>query len=407
MKSLSLLVPIVASLLIALTYLLVQGTVPDSAEHERVLHALRTVILQDAVLERDVLRARTGLLRNYDPFVQSIGSLRDGTKELAIAREITGGAARAEIDQRLAALASAVDEQESVLESFKSDHAVLQNSSSYFNYLSDHLAAAGSGVEAATIGALTTAMFRFVDNPEQSAGKEVEALLDKVAQESDGKPPGENLRSLVRHGRLIVARQPALDGLVSRIQTTATEERARALQDAYLKAYAHATKQATIYRILLYVAALTLVGYVAFLFARLRWNAQVLEERLEFERLIAATSTRFISLPLNQISDEIGRGLARLVEHTAVDRAQIIIGDGNGGFPHDLSISSPAGAIPELQFDDLLAFASAWSLQEYESQGCIYVPLLTSCRRALRRSGCRRGMFAPGSPCRSGTAACV
>jgi hypothetical protein len=99
MKSLSLLVPIVACLLIVLTYLLVQGTAPDPSHHERVLHALRTVILQDAVLERDILRARTGLLRNYDPFVQSIASLRDGVKELAIAREITDGVARSKIDE--------------------------------------------------------------------------------------------------------------------------------------------------------------------------------------------------------------------------------------------------------------------------------------------------------------------
>ena len=75
MRPLNALVPFVAGLLIALTYLLVQGTAPDAERHERTLDALRTVILYNAALQRDVLRARAGLLRSYDPLVASIDSL--------------------------------------------------------------------------------------------------------------------------------------------------------------------------------------------------------------------------------------------------------------------------------------------------------------------------------------------
>ncbi|TJV32909.1 MAG: hypothetical protein E5Y16_20520, partial [Mesorhizobium sp.] len=65
MKSLPILAPVVACLLIVLTFLLMQGAAPDAARHERTLDALRTVILYNAALQRDVLRARAGLLRSY------------------------------------------------------------------------------------------------------------------------------------------------------------------------------------------------------------------------------------------------------------------------------------------------------------------------------------------------------
>jgi DAHL domain len=96
MKPLSYWAPVAACLLIVLTYLLVQGTAPDPSRHEHVLQSLRAVILQDALLERDVLRARIGILRNYDPFVHSIENLRNAVKNLLIASEIAPGGARAE-----------------------------------------------------------------------------------------------------------------------------------------------------------------------------------------------------------------------------------------------------------------------------------------------------------------------
>ena len=82
MRPFSTLIPLVAGLLIALTYLLVQGTAPDATQHERTVDALRTVILYNAALQRDVLRARTGLLRSYDPLVHSLAKLRQAADDL-------------------------------------------------------------------------------------------------------------------------------------------------------------------------------------------------------------------------------------------------------------------------------------------------------------------------------------
>ncbi|MER8803826.1 two-component system VirA-like sensor kinase [Mesorhizobium sp. M0998] len=373
MKSLRILAPIVACLLIALTYLLVQGTAPDAARHERTLDALRTVILYNAALQRDVLRARAGLLRSYDPLVRSIENLDEATQTLPAARDAASGETRADIDKRIAEVIAAIRDEEALVERFKSDNALLQNSLNFFNYMSGRLTSEGDGLRAVEIGALMVAMSRFISDPQPDAAKAVNAALDRLARPSVDAVPASDVLSLVSHGRLIVTRLPAVDDLVARLQTAPTSERARALQDVYLGAHGRAAARAELFQTLLYVAALGLVGYVAYLFARLRRNARILRERLEFEGLIASISTQFINLPRDRIRAGISKGLARLVEHAGLDGAQIFvshIADPSGGYFY----RRPGGSRPARLSKDMIELASRWTLADHERQGCIDVP---------------------------------
>ncbi|MER8595526.1 two-component system VirA-like sensor kinase [Mesorhizobium sp. M1182] len=373
MKSLRILAPIVACLLIALTYLLVQGTAPDAARHEHTLDALRTVILYNAALQRDVLRARAGLLRSYDPLVRSIENLDEATQTLPAARDVASGETRADIDKLIAQVIAAIRDEEALVERFKSDNALLQNSLNFFNYMSGRLTGEGDGLRAVEIGALMVAMSRFISDPQPDAAKAVTAALDRLARPSVDAVPASDVLSLVSHGRLIVTRLPAVDDLVARLQTAPTSERARALQDVYLGAHGRAAARAELFQTLLYVAALGLVGYVAYLFARLRRNARILRERLEFEDLIASISTQFINLPRDRIRAGISKGLARLVEHAGLDGAQIFvshIADPSGGYFY----RRPGGSRPARLSKDMIELASRWTLADHERQGCIDVP---------------------------------
>jgi signal transduction histidine kinase len=375
MKSLRILAPIIACLLIVLTYLLVQGAAPDAARHERVLDALRTVILYNAALQRDVLRARVGLLRSYDPLVRSIESLDGATRTLPAARDIASGEARTDIDRRVAAAVAAVREEEALVEAFKSDNALLQNSLNYFNYMSGRLTTEGDGLRTVEIGALMIAMSRFISDPQPEAAKAVTAALDRLARPSVGIMPGSDVLSLVSHGRLIITRLPAVDDLVARLQTAPTSERARALQDAYLDAHGRTAARAARFQALLYIAALVLVGYVAYLFARLRHNARILRERLEFEGLIASISTQFINLPRDLIRTGISKGLARLVEHASLDGAQIFVGRAcDAGSSGSYFYRRPNVGTPPHLPKDMMELASRWTLADRQRQGCIHVP---------------------------------
>ena len=123
MTALRLLAPVIAGLILLLTYFLVQGATPDPALHERTLGALRQLILDDAALQRDVLRARTGRLRNYDPLMRAVESMRDAAERLRTADHVAGGPAQTEIRHRIERTIAAVRDQESLVEAFKSGNA--------------------------------------------------------------------------------------------------------------------------------------------------------------------------------------------------------------------------------------------------------------------------------------------
>src|ERR1700754_4655301 len=95
---------VVVGLLLALTYLLIPLATPNTARHDRTFDALRSLHLNDAALQRDVLKGRAGLIRNFDPLVQSLGELRRSINTL---KSDTSG--NAEIDRHLQSVAAAVE----------------------------------------------------------------------------------------------------------------------------------------------------------------------------------------------------------------------------------------------------------------------------------------------------------
>src|SRR6266550_3322415 len=270
-----------AALLLLLTYLLIESAAPDAARHERILDTLRAATLNDAALQRDVLQARAGLLRNYDPLVGSVENLRYAAADLRMVGQIARGDMRAEIDRQVAAVAAAVDEQDALVEQFKSRNAVLQNSLIYFMHMSGQIHPAGADGDALDqeLGTLTNAMLRLTADPRGEAAAEVAASLDRLAALPIQENGRESIRNLTAHGRLIIATLPAVNDLVARLLAAPISERIRAAQKVYLDAHGRTVAQANVVRVLLYGAAMLLAVYVAYLFVRLRANARALRDR--------------------------------------------------------------------------------------------------------------------------------
>ena len=142
------------------------------------------VLFHNAALQRDVLQARAGLLRNYDPLVNSMQRLVSATADLQAAGEVASGEVQRDIERRSRSLAAAIREQEALVERFKSDNALLENSLAYFNTLSGRLAAAGDSRRTdldAEMGALVAAMLRFSNDPHPDSARQVDASLDRLA----------------------------------------------------------------------------------------------------------------------------------------------------------------------------------------------------------------------------------
>ena len=105
-------VAIVVGVLGLLTYLLQESRSHDLSVRGRVQEEVQTLALHDAELTRDVLLARAGLLPNYDALAQTSQELSQDSD--ALRREtvtVSDTAAKALLDQRVAALATALQDK--------------------------------------------------------------------------------------------------------------------------------------------------------------------------------------------------------------------------------------------------------------------------------------------------------
>ena len=59
-----------------LTWLLIRSFEPHDADLVEMRHALDALALNDSLLHGNILKARTGLLLNYDPLVHDIETMR-------------------------------------------------------------------------------------------------------------------------------------------------------------------------------------------------------------------------------------------------------------------------------------------------------------------------------------------
>ena len=87
----------------------------------------------------------------------------------------------------------------------------------------------------------------------------------------------EDLRTLAMHGRYIITAMPRMDALMRDLIAAPTTVQARALQEALLRQHARLEGSARPFRLLLYLAAVALLGYLLYLFARLQANARDLK----------------------------------------------------------------------------------------------------------------------------------
>lgn len=110
-----------------LTWLSLRAVNGNAETFDRALTELDRFAEDEGVLRGDLLAARAGLLRNYDPLVQQIDAIQVSLERL---HDITIDEPRlhAAVDQ----LTNVVERQEQTIEQFKSNNALVQNSLTHF-----------------------------------------------------------------------------------------------------------------------------------------------------------------------------------------------------------------------------------------------------------------------------------
>jgi signal transduction histidine kinase len=308
-------------LLVLLTWLSFRAIDTDAERYDRALKALDRFTMVEIALHRDVLSARAGMLRNYDPLVQEVNDLREALGGLH--DNASEDAQEAAATDRFA---TAVALQEQLTEQFKSDNALLQNSLAYFQLLSARLSASeGSGPLAPAVSGLAAAMLHLTIHTSSSAAREVADRLNALAAQPMASADADSVQALLAHGGLLHDLLPITDGVLRALLAAPSKRELKALRKTILTHQEASRATARQFRLLLYATSLVLLGVLVHFGVRLRARASALQRRAAFEHVIAGISTRLIDAQPHEIDGQIDRALAELAELVDADRAYLMI----------------------------------------------------------------------------------
>jgi hypothetical protein len=319
MKSAVVIVPLLVLLLF--TWLSLRGMNPEAEDFDRALSALNGFAIAESALQRDVLAARSGLLRNYDPLVRENHELADALDQL---RELT--IADPAIASPVKVLDASLARQEQLTEQFKSDNALLQNSLAYFELFSNQLTASDrSGPVPPLVTTLSAAMLRLTLDTSPATAGEVEQLLNALAAERVAASDDSMTQALLAHGRLLRKLLPQTDATLKALFALPIKNEQRAVRSIVLERQLASRNGARDFRLLLYAASVVLVGILIGFGLQLRTRALALRRRAALEHVIAGISTRFINFKPHELTALVEIALAELADYLGADRAYLIV----------------------------------------------------------------------------------
>jgi len=284
-------------LLVLLTWLSLHAADTDAERFDRALGILDDFASIETGLHGDVLSARAGVLRNYDPLVREVSALDD-----ALGRLRETAAADAEVVAGIARLRSLVNQQEELVEQFKSDNALLQNSLAYFGRFSNNLGTVAQNERlVAAISALAAAMLHLTLDTSSQTARDVADRLDDVAAQSSTASDAGLVRPLLAHARLLYRLLPVTDYTLKALFAVPDAVEQETIRRTVVKRQQASRATARAFRSLLYVMSVLLLGLLLYLGARLRAGGLALRRRAALEHALAGISTRFINVQTNEI----------------------------------------------------------------------------------------------------------
>ncbi|QBH03982.1 two-component system VirA-like sensor kinase [Xanthomonas oryzae] len=284
----------------------------DTQRYGHALDALDALDMADTNLDNDVLKARIGLLRDYDSLVTGDAHARDTLQHLRRLADHDPA-----LCQAIAALDADYTQKSLQRELFKSQNSLLSNSLAYFWSESSAQIRQGDDPAAARAASmLASAVQRLSLDTTGEAVALARRRLDEAAQRTTSTP-------LLPHGRMLLKLLPETDTTIRRMRPIASLG-----SYAQLKTYLqkqHACQQATArqVRFLLLGLAVVMLGALLYLATLLRQRARVLRRRAEFDRLMVAVSRRLVANDRHHLDAGIEAGLMRLAKWAKLPSARL------------------------------------------------------------------------------------
>jgi signal transduction histidine kinase len=308
-------------LLLLLTWLLLRGMNTGTTALDDGLRAMDDFAIAESALHKDVLSARVGMLRNYDPLVHELETLRSSIERLRLSTPQDH-----ELEASVESLNQLVGSEERSTEQFKTNNALLQNSLAYFELFSARLAAQEPGsVLVRQASDLSTALLHLTLDTSPTAAADVDDRLAKFSVSGLSEVQATVVDSLLAHARMLRALLPETDQTVRVLFALPTEHAEDVVRELLKTRKGAAKSRAELYRFTLYAVSLLLVGLLIRLGMRLQSRALILSRRAGIEHIIAGISTRFINSRPHETAAHVEQALADLAQWNCADRAYFVV----------------------------------------------------------------------------------
>jgi two-component system, NtrC family, sensor kinase len=255
------------------------------SEHEQFDRAMRRLRQLDAELNQDVLKAHFGLLEDYDRFPEQIEELKRIANGLSVVPSFVSPKGRELIGEKVRGLAGVVTQKDELLESFKSQNAVLNNSLRYFPLAGTELAQPTLDPELLIlVNNLTRRVLVYSLNAREDQAREITRTLEKLGEwrsSHRGYTSEVALASFTAHAHSIVNRKPKVAALTRELVSVPVSSQAEVLLQLYGDQFAEALRTEASYRMVLnIICGLLVLGIIYTIYALYAANSQ-LERRVQ------------------------------------------------------------------------------------------------------------------------------
>ncbi|HZW26780.1 MAG TPA: EAL domain-containing protein [Gallionella sp.] len=257
-----------AALFLTLLYMRAESVSPQAHyDYTRILRDLRTA---DAETNGEALANRLEITRNYDALTFYLDRSLQAASYAADAPSFLPVEERTKVSEKALELKRTLEKKSRLVEVFKRRNAILRNSQAYFpSYADDFLRGNISGELKGTAEAYVRHVLSFARDPDADRHLQVDAARERLVAASVGKVYRGDVDNLLLHGDSIVRHLPDVNDLTLQIKGLDSAQQLEELNRYYAQGHEHAQRIAGQYRKLLYVFALLLTLYLAFVFIRL------------------------------------------------------------------------------------------------------------------------------------------
>ncbi|MCU7938048.1 MAG: EAL domain-containing protein [gamma proteobacterium symbiont of Bathyaustriella thionipta] len=269
-RNLTRLTIIVMSDLLLLTWFYLKAETVSLATHINYTNHLRKIQEANAKIDAEVLAGRMELSRNYDALTAHINSLLTTSRFIYNPPEFLSDEDRVKVLAQVGGLKATFKKKSQLIDLFKRNNAILRNSLAYFQSIADEILThqVTSKVQMPLEHYVRHVLF-FVRTPSQENKKKLYEVREQLVSSNTSQVELKEVNNLLLHGNIIVKYQPIVDELIRNSLLLATIPQLEELLNTYLHGYDNARVVAKYYRIMVYIIAILLTGYLAYTFINL------------------------------------------------------------------------------------------------------------------------------------------